>query len=335
MLQVLLAMYQYFYQTSPGLKFLGEEYLKPYLAGVAKFKLLFGYHWIVDKIYGITHDSLIMRPYGTFSHPNVFGAYMFFSCLLSYYLLIVSRETKKRVLISIVIFFQILGIFLSFSRVAICAWIIATFVWFVGLFIMKLKRKDRAVVEYWARIKTLIKITVSSLVISLVLFYPQYLERTGVVSYGTSNQEAISDRLLFQNISLRMIKQHPLTGVGYLNFVNQMENYSKTKLQDYQLQPVHNVYLLIAAESGLPALILFLLFVGLIVYKAIRNKALNPLSLVLLSIFIGFLFINLFDHYLWTIQQGRLMFFTVAGLLVASVSLNNRGEKEMAVADNS
>ena len=38
----------------------------------------------------------------------------------------------------------------------------------------------------------------------------------------------------------------------------------------------------------------------------------------LLLIFLGFLFIGFFDHYFWTIQQGQLTFWLIAGLLVAS-----------------
>ena len=40
------------------------------------------------------------------------------------------------------------------------------------------------------------------------------------------------------------------------------------------------------------------------------------ISVPFLLIFIGFLFIGLFDHYFWTIQQGQLIFWLVAGLIL-------------------
>lgn len=318
--QAFLGLFQYFKQSSLGLKILGEEFLKPYL-GVAKFKILYGYRWIIDKIFNINHDSLIMRPYGTFSHPNVFGAFMVFSCLLSYYLFLVSHETRKRVIVSFAIIFQILAVFLSFSRVAILAWILGTLIWFGYLFVMKLKTNNDFYKKVWEKIRPLGIIVFASAIVSVILFYPQYLERSGAVSYGTSNREAVSDRVLYQKISLEMIKKHPIAGVGFLNFVNTMENYSPTGLKDFQRQPVHNIYLLIAAELGLPGIFVFLSFLAAIFYRVCKSKPFNFLTLVFFSIFTAFIFIGFFDHYLYTIQQGRLAFFLTAGLLVASLKL--------------
>ncbi len=50
-----------------------------------------------------------------------------------------------------------------------------------------------------------------------------------------------------------------------------------------------------------------------------RETILNfkgKLNCYLLAIFISFLFIGLFDHYFWTLQQGRLIFWLVLGMLL-------------------
>ena len=45
----------------------------------------------------------------------------------------------------------------------------------------------------------------------------------------------------------------------------------------------------------------------------------RKLNCYLLPIFISFLFIGLFDHYFWTLQQGRLIFWFVLGLLLMDI----------------
>jgi len=403
LIQGVIGIWQYFIQKSIGLKFLGEEFIRNYIPGIAKFHAFGGKRWLFDEIFDVSHGtSIVVRPYGTFSHPNVFGAFMFFSVIITYYLFyisneipspnpshqgrgrwIVSRGTWKRILFSLVLFIQIFAGIISFSRVAISSWILATIIWFIlisfmlnspllplfdkegvggsslagrwkaWLFRMKQKLTQTLVskifaifqfsrqlvglegnqanvidqidpekLEKKARLKKLAIVVIASTVISGILFYPQFLERAGVVpSETTTNEKAISDRILYQNIAIEMIKQKPLFGVGYKNFVLAMDDYSATELKSFQHQPVHNIYLLVAAEIGLIGLAVFLLFIGSILYKAWKSK-LTPLSITFFSIFVGFLFIGLFDHYLLTIQQGSLMFFLVSGLLVATFEEN-------------
>jgi len=331
-----------------------------------------------------------VRPYGTFSHPNVFGAFMFFSAIISLYLYYVSRRTWVRRALSVVLFFQIFAGVISFSRVAIVAFLVSALVWFIltrfmlnstsqkgevagsldsvakgdslsdrlQAWISKMKQRavrsitsrifaalqfsrqtigitggkntvidqiDPAGIDKKASLKSLLIAVIASLIIVGILFYPQFLERGVPISAGPNadignetNQRAISDRLLYQQIAAQMIKEKPLLGVGYKNFVRVMDDYSEVELAPYQHQPVHNIYSLVAAETGIIGLIVFLMFIGSILYKAWKSS-LTSASITLLSIFIGFLFIGFFDHYLLTIQQGSLMFFLVSGLLVGSL----------------
>lgn len=309
-IEIALETIQYFTQQSLGLKFLGEEYLRVGLPGIASYKTIDGSKWIFDRISNVYHETLIMRPYGTFPHPNILGSFLGFSALLSQYLISVSRETWKRGTIAAILMLQIFGLFMAFSRVAIFGWIFSTLIF---LFIMKHKKIDFP-------LRKICTFLIFCVILTITLFWPAFIERSGIVSYGTTNYESISDRILYQNIALSMIKSKPAFGVGFHNFVDQMDNYSSVKLKDYQHQPVHNIYLLIASETGLTGLLLFLLLIGIILNNA-RKCLDDPKILALTSIFIGFLAIGMFDHYLLTLQQGRLMFFLTAGLLSgASVS---------------
>ena len=129
--------------------------------------------------------------------------------------------------------------------------------------------------------------------------------------------ESFSQRYLFNEIALEMIKAKPSTGVGLRNFVAEMDNFSPQKLLPFQHQPAHNIYLLIAAESGVFALAVFLIFIGTLILRRIRVGRLKGADYALLVMLFGFLAIGMVDHYLWTIQQGQMMLWLVLGLTSA------------------
>ena len=117
---------------------------------------------------------------------------------------------------------------------------------------------------------------------------------------------------------MEIIKENRFRGVGWGGFVTAMDDYTGEGLLPYLHQPVHNIYLLIAAESGVLALVVFLFFLFGIVRHAWVSRGEPILRYVLVLTFFGFLAISFFDHYLWTIQQGSLMFWVVLGLLAGN-----------------
>jgi O-antigen ligase len=82
-------------------------------------------------------------------------------------------------------------------------------------------------------------------------------------------------RIPMASVAINMIKENPLRGVGLNNYTNVMHRYDRTReWQTYQFpHPVHNSYLLIAAESGLPALIVFLWLMGVSLERTMPKKA--------------------------------------------------------------
>jgi O-antigen ligase len=113
---------------------------------------------------------------------------------------------------------------------------------------------------------------------------------------------------------LELIKSQPLLGVGVGNYVPALQQ--RYQLEPWQYQPAHNIFIFIGAELGLIGLILFLAILFIIVYR-LKNISLDPLSITLIGLGFVFLFMGQLDHYFVTIQQGRLMFVTILGLLAA------------------
>jgi len=93
-----------------------------------------------------------------------------------------------------------------------------------------------------------------------------------------------------------MFKERPVTGVGLNNFTVVMDQYGYIPATTRFLQPVHNIYLLILAETGLTGLLGF----AYLIWKGPfwRNKA-GPYCLLF--------FLGLFDHWPLTLQTGLLL----------------------------
>lgn len=83
-------------------------------------------------------------------------------------------------------------------------------------------------------------------------------------------------RIPQMKVAFNIIAHHPFTGIGLNNYATVMNRYDRTREnKTYQFPyPVHNAFLLIAAESGLPALFCFILiFVGIFKKAALFFKS--------------------------------------------------------------
>lgn len=127
--------------------------------------------------------------------------------------------------------------------------------------------------------------------------------------------QSLAERFTLAQASLTIARENLAFGVGTANFIpalSQLDLFSS--LSARLLQPVHNVFLLILAEGGLVGLGLF---VALIVVVALKAGTLPKLSLfVVLLVFLSV------DHFLWTLQQGQMLFFLTVAFILAN-STNN------------
>jgi O-antigen ligase len=83
-----------------------------------------------------------------------------------------------------------------------------------------------------------------------------------------------------------MVEQHPLLGVGANNFSTQIPNYAGPSFSRDWIYTVHNKFFLVAAEAGIPAMVVFLLFLAAIIRVGMsagrsRDPLLGPFALAL------------------------------------------------------
>ena len=101
--------------------------------------------------------------------------------------------------------------------------------------------------------------------------------------------ESVNKHLVGWQAGLNMIAKNPVTGVGFGNYKAVVTRYDKTGIVRQDPHVAHNAYLEIAAEMGLPAFVVYLLFLGTAFVSAgnTRKRAQERGSELLASLAVG------------------------------------------------
>jgi O-antigen ligase len=97
-------------------------------------------------------------------------------------------------------------------------------------------------------------------------------ETAGASVTSTSTVQSNRDRLAMIKSGLRIIRDNPLTGVGPDMVIQVYAGYREPTAVNQRSSHLHNVPLQIAAERGLPALAIWLTFVGVLLYDFFRLR---------------------------------------------------------------
>lgn len=209
---------------------------------------------------------LVLRAYGTFPHPNVLGGVLAVTLPLIMYEF---RRRKKLYMITIAL--GVVALALTFSRSAWIAWLLGT-----GIINYKFLKKS----------KLFFPVLLISII--MVLF---------IIRAVGFQDESVVVRQALNNSAIAMINESPIVGKGLGNFLVELPGHLPSR-QIYFLQPAHNIYLLMLAETGVVG---FALFVWMM-WKIFKHKR----TMLFYSLFI-LLMLGLVDHYPLTLQQGQLL----------------------------
>lgn len=229
----------------------------------------------IAKAYFLGREFL--RPYGTFSHPNSLGGFY----LLVFTFALTQRRITHPVIKIALLFVSSALVLVSFSRTAIMGYVLVSILYFVRTF---------------ATCKTCFfaKVTIGFF---LILF-----------ALGISGDlNSFKKRTDFVEKSISIISQRPFTGTGIGGYLIAQHQYPQ-KFVPFFEQPVHNIFLLIIAQLGVP--LTLLLFVSIFRKIDIRNRG--------WEFFLPFLCILItgnVDHYWITLQQNILVLAVISGIL--------------------
>jgi O-antigen ligase len=123
---------------------------------------------------------------------------------------------------------------------------------------------------------------------------------------------SVQQREQYAGASLRMLAAHPVLGTGAGTFVVVVKALVPAGTS---AEPVHNLLLLIAAETGLVGGLAAACLVLAIAWRAWqRRRQASTAEIIWGLVLLGLLVTGLFDHYWWTQPPARLAFATVLGL---------------------
>lgn len=337
-IQALLASWQFITQQTFSFKWLGLGYHDMSQAGTSVVQ---------------TDERRWLRAYGGLPHPNILGGFLM-ACLvltISYYLSLYKKlekfwsqispfekggfppnvdpplaergiykstpnppftkegEIKKigwRILLVLIFYVIILiGLVFSFSRAAWLGLVLINLI-FIIYFI---KQRDKT------NLFNLIKLSFFGLIIFASLFsiYQEpFLSR--FQGKQKLEQQSLVERTTYQKQSQNLREKHFWAGVGMGNYTLAVYQEVNKNFPARFYQPVHNVYLLIWSELGIVGLILFLSFIFYLLFFILNQKKFNQWNLTFLTIFIAFLIMMFFDHWLWSNHFGVMLFWLVMAL---------------------
>lgn len=357
--QSIAAILQFIKQKSLGLTFLKESIFSIYDPGVAKI---------------VINGDVFIRSYGFFPHPNILGGFLALSLIITtvYPLIFRSKMFHVEHYIGVwlyrgLIFTQLLALSLSFSKSAIVAFIIGLAMLISGIHKMfHVEHLDdnaqnvprgtfqNSVASYIQKCSTwnIYRKSITSILDKM--FHVEHLVivwviiMAGVTLFSVNFKlfivQPFTERLFYISSIKGLSEAYLFEGLGIGQYVFDMQRLFIEKLLPWQLQPIHNVFLLIFSEIGLVGLVLFLWF---LIFVYLRNNKNVPrgtpihqtpecstwniwmimhkmfhveqffnderaiIAYLFRSLLIMIIFIMLFDHYFWDIEQGQLLLWII------------------------
>ena len=239
-----------------------------------------------------------LRAYGTFPHPNMLGGYLGVVLVLGIgYLTQSALSIKKRLFFEGGSIIVLLGLLLTFSRTA---WLgILLGITLVGFHVWRggqLRVRKRFLQVFFM-------LGLAGFVFGSVL-WEQIFPRFDTVT--VEREGSVSERITAFRDAWMLIGKYPLIGVGAGNFTAQLMKENPGR-PIWEIQPAHDVLLLIWVELGVIGLALF---VGSVVsFVSSKSLFFSSQSIGLVALLPSFFW----DHWLWTSHFGILFFAFLFG----------------------
>ncbi len=305
--QAALGIGQFVAQHDLGFRWIGETILQTNMHGVAVFLTDTG-----DKV---------LRAYGTFPHPNILAAYLMTALWLMVWLQLrhAPHNLAARALWLSVFALLLVGMYLTFSRTIISVWWLSALIACAALWSTRVSNGWHAITSLRQRARALVGVTIVATLAFGVLLWPLVMARLTIAS----SDEAVQLRIRYTRDALHsgtsFLASVNWTGVGIGNFTSWLAGYDRS-LPSYLVQPAHNIYALVYTELGAVGLVILVAWLVGILRSLWKNTATEPVLRVGLCLLVGSLMlIGSLDHFYWTLQQGRILWWMTLALAASTV----------------
>ena len=290
-IQAALAMVQFVMQSVLASKWLGMAAQIPVTLGTQ-----------VIEINGIR----FLRSYGSFPHPNILGGFLVVSILLTVIVFFRSTEYTRRIPYAVLLTIQSVGLWCTFSRQAWIALLVSLVFIIIYILFTESHFPKKAVLG------------ILYILLPLIIFSSLFPDFIITRTQGTQRleQHSISQRQLNVEEGAAVIAQEWVFGTGignYTAYLERQDSLENIAQPAFAYQPIHNLYLLVWAELGVFGLLLFIYIIVYIILEQKKSK-----DILWITPFLALVIIGLFDHYLWSLHSGIVLFWMVAALAVTN-----------------
>lgn len=287
--QIGIGLCQWIFERDLGLEFFGEMGLPPDT-------------WA---------EGSIIRVGGLQGHPNAFATYL--TMTLPFCLFFLESAQRKTTRVASFVLFcsgcivllatKSRGAWLGFGVSALCAFI---------LFIFRAKRVH-------IRRFGVITVVIISLLVGGIISKDVIKKR-----FFNDDKGSVASRVPMMIDALEVIKNNPFIGIGLNNYSLVISKYDITGIhKEWVAMPVHNLFLLIAAETGIISLLVFIFFWAIIFRKVyilskLNNKKTFILSIAFFISLTGFFLIHQVDPNYRFYPSVQREIWLIAALVVSS-----------------
>lgn len=266
----------------------------------------------------VDDGGIVGRPFGTIVHPVFLGAVMASLGLLALAIGISLRERRSKMIVLAFVPVCVATLALSQARVAL-----ASFLAVATLVIVASTIQGRVTHRVAGRIA-------AGAVLALVLASPVLVSQYQQHFQNDHVSVEVQSRLELNDVAFEMIADHPVIGVGLNHFQDAMGPYDRYGLL-FAGNPVHNLYLLQASETGYVGLA-GLLLVGFAFLRVSLRLARAPdplLGGLGTGISAVFVFFSIEEFAGFSLRQEipLALWWLLAGLAVAGTAMNERAAR--------
>lgn len=245
-------------------------------------------------------DERVLRAYGTFPHPNMFGGYLAVGILAA----IGASEKKYAPYFFVLSAFLTLGLLLTASRSAFLGLVLGSVL--AGI-VLKVRR-----ISVSKKIVLPAAVVIIAIVLLSSLFAPGLVSK--VRGGGELELRSLNERMTQYEDFPNVVGGSWLFGNGPGTYVFALAHENPER-PVWEYQPLHNVPLLIVGEIGIVGFILVLLWSSTI-DKMNLDRFPNRDAVLAFAMGNVILAILFFDHYLWSSYAGLCLIALVMGLTV-------------------
>lgn len=230
--------------------------------------------------------TTLLRVSGTLGHPNAMAMYLDLLIPWVAFQLVTENKIKRKIFLAAALLLGGFAVISSGSRSGWLGMIVGA-----GLSMTLWYRKQRK-----NPILAMISIAVGGAIVFTTLFFTSHTFRARLTE---DDRGAAEVRIPLMAVAKEMIASNPIKGVGLANYTHEMLLYDRTNdfiASNYSM-PVHNTFLMLAAEIGIPGAAVFVILLLIFIRESHRiamqgNRETSALGFGMLASLIGWMIHN-------------------------------------------